>query len=800
MIGNIFLTFAFLASVFSCAMYFLTNKGYQNTLKFARIGFHASAISVIVSSALLLHAILTHQYQYSYIYNYSNSDLPLGLLMSTFYAGQEGSFLLWAFFTVIIGLILLDYTSKREDLEQRVMMIFTLGLAFLLLMVSPLLKSPFNYLWTEGAFIEMKHLNQSMLSLPFVQNYIMTDQNTNQFFVNINKEFYNALTANGIAINDFIVRGKGLNPLLQNFWMQIHPPILFVGFAMSIVPFTFAFAAIIKNEYKDWVKQSLPWLLSTTMVMGLAIMLGGYWAYGILGWGGYWGWDPVENSSLVPWIISVAALHTMLVQKKTDEKGEGSRFVKTNLILSILTYVLVLYSTFLTRSGILGDASVHSFVDPGMLVYWLLVIYLLLFALLGIGGVIYRWKYLTKTFNFEENILSRELALFTGSAALIASAIIIIVGTSAPIFGKTVETRFYDEANLPVAIIISILNGLSLILKWKQTEKKSFLSDLRMPLIVSVAAAAATAILGGMTSVMLILFAFSAYFTLVVNVDMALQIIKGRKLFLGGYISHAGFAIFLLGVLATAGYSQTQMADLVKGQEAKVLGYGLTFTGVTPFDDGKKFHFNVEVNENGKKSVISPVMFRSDFNNSLNREPDILEGFFRDFHVEPQGYTDGTEEAAGQASQVTIEKGKSYEQNGAKITFTSFNFPQDAMQAMMNGTDFQMGAKLNIAVNGKEKEYEAVMKTTGGTKESIPVVIKEANLSISMESMDASGKVVLNIVDTSKKEEQPKGAPQEVLSIQASIKPFISLVWIGVFFTVLGLTISAVRRFKESVN
>ncbi|TSA28518.1 MAG: cytochrome C biogenesis protein, partial [Ignavibacteriales bacterium] len=150
MIGNILLTLGLIAGVFTVVMYYLTYRGYQNTLSLARIGFHTTAIMVIASAALLLYAVLTHQYQYKYIYNYSGSDLPTGLLMSTFYAGQEGSFMLWTFFTAVIGLVLLDYTSKRGDLEPRVMMTFSLVLSFLLIMVSPLLKSPFNFIWMDN--------------------------------------------------------------------------------------------------------------------------------------------------------------------------------------------------------------------------------------------------------------------------------------------------------------------------------------------------------------------------------------------------------------------------------------------------------------------------------------------------------------------------------------------------------------------------------------------------------------------------------------------------------------------------
>ena len=176
MIGNILLTLGLVSGVFTVLMYYLTYRGYQNTLTIARISYHFTAIMVICSAALLLYAILTHQYQYKYVYNYSGSDLPTGLLMSTFYAGQEGSFMLWTFLTSIIGLILFEYTSKRGDLEPRVMMIFSISLSSLLVMVSPLLKSPLNYIWMEKDFLDLKNINNAYLTLPALQSFIFTDK------------------------------------------------------------------------------------------------------------------------------------------------------------------------------------------------------------------------------------------------------------------------------------------------------------------------------------------------------------------------------------------------------------------------------------------------------------------------------------------------------------------------------------------------------------------------------------------------------------------------------------------------
>ncbi|NOX65370.1 MAG: cytochrome c biogenesis protein CcsA [Chlorobi bacterium] len=802
MAGNIFITFALLASVFSIIMYYLTYKGYTNTKNLARIGYHLSTIAIIAASAYLLHALLTHQYQFSYVYNYSNSDLSTGMLMSTFWAGQEGSFMLWLLFTAISGLILLEYTSKRGDLEYRVMMIFTLALAFLLVMVSPGLKDPFTFIWSEPTFIDIKNIKQSYLSLPFMQQFTFSDGNTGQTLIKMNEQLAGLLAGNGISIDQFIAFGKGLNPLLNNFWMQIHPPMLFAGFSMATAPFAFAFAALIKNEYKDWVKQSFPWLLAAMMILGLAIMLGGYWAYIILGWGGYWGWDPVENSSLVPWIVGVAAIHTFIIQKKT-QSGEGAgRFVKTNLILSILTYLLVLYSTFLTRSGILGEASVHSFVSPGMMVYTLLILFIGTFTVLGFGAIAYRWKYLEKTFTSEDNMLSKELALFTGSVALIAAALIIIVGTSAPIFGTAVEISFYNELGLPIAILLGFLNGLSLLLRWKKTSEKALLDSTKMPLIISIVLTIAIVFLGGIKDFMAILFTFSAVFMLVVNLDTAIKIFKGKKSFLGAYVAHTGIALFMLGVVATGWFTREEQVELKEGQMTNVFGYNLTYTGYTPIENGEKFKFNITVEKDGSSNIIAPVMYISSFNNSLMRDPDIITKFTNDFYVSPVSFEEGggKKENNSSATKVTVTKGQTTEYNGAEIKFTKFDFPPDAMAAMQSGKDFYIGALLEIEFNGKKYNVEPKMETKSGQRSFVGAKVKEANLNIELLNLDASGKVELSLsqINNNNTESKIEEVKLPSLWVEASIKPFMNLIWIGTLTVVLGFLIAAFRRTKEA--
>jgi len=800
MVGNILITFALLASVFTIIMYYLTYKGYDNTLKLARVGYHATTLSILGASAYLMKAILNHQYEFKYIYDYSNSDLSTGMLMSTFWAGQQGSFLLWLLFTAVAGLALLEYTSKRGNLESRVMMVFTLAVTFLLIMISPGLKNPFTLIWADPTYVDLKNISQSFLSLPFINEFLFTDQSSNSSLILINEKLAGLLASNGISLNDFIHYGKGLNPLLNNFWMQIHPPILFIGFAMSTVPFSFAFAALISNEYRDWVNSSLPWLLGGMMVLGLAIMLGGYWAYVILGWGGYWGWDPVENSSLVPWIVGLAGIHTMLIQKRTQTKEHAGRFVKTNLILSILTYLLVLYSTFLTRSGVLGDASVHSFVTPGMMTYTLLIIFISTFTILGFGAIIYRWKYLEKTFSSEGNMLSRELALFVGSVLLMGAAAIIIAGTSTPIFGSAVEISFYNEMTLPIAILMGLLIGLSLLINWDKTDEKTLINSLKIPLLVTFVLSVLTAFLGGFTDIMAIIFLFSAYFAFVVNTIFAFKTMKKNISYIGGYIAHIGFAFFMLGVISSGWFTREMQIELIQGETKEALGYGFTFTGYSPIENGEKFAFNIIASKDGSDNNLAPVMYVSQFNNSLMRDPDIISLITKDLYISPVSYEDAKVVSNGDHEhQTTLIKGEPFEFHGSQITFTKFNFPKDAMNSMQSGADFFIGAVIEVIHNGKTYTVEPKMKSSAGEKTFEDVVVDETNLKIELKNLDASGKIDVVIYeksDSDNKEIQVvKGAS---LWVDISIKPFISLIWVGTLTIVLGFFIAMVRRKKEA--
>lgn len=799
MFGSILVVAALFAGLYSTYKFYKAyNDGYGNIIQ-ARYAYHAMTILVIIASTYLLYLILTHQYQYIYVFEYSSGDLSLGLLLSTFFAGQEGSFLLWLLFTVVIGLFLQNYTSKRGDLEARVMMVYTLAAVFLLIMVNPLLKSPFKLMWSDINYINIKYFNPSILGMPILQNFIFDSQKSNENFVKLGSDLLAALNSNGFEFSQFLVKGKGLNPLLQNFWMQIHPPILFLGFALTTVPFSFAISALIKNKYVEWIKLALPWTLVTSVVLGLGIMIGGYWAYGVLGWGGYWAWDPVENASLVPWLINIALIHTMLIQKQTQDNKKLGRFAKTNLLFAVLMFVLVIYSTFLTRSGILSDSSVHSFSDPGTIVYSTLLIYMLTFSLIGFGGIYFRRKSLTNLAAGEENILSRETGLFYGAALLAASATVVFVGTSAPLIGQSVEVDFYNQMNLPIVFLMSLLIGLTLYMNWNVNDSKIYIKNLLIPLLISVILTIGIILISGLSDILFILFLYANIFALIVNLILVGKVLRSGFRFWGGHLSHIGFAVFLIGVLISGIFSESRQVELTKGVKQKVLSHELTFVGMKQIENGNKYAFDIAVNNKNKSFLSSPVMYISDFNNSLMREPDIIEGLLSDFYISPTSYNDNKENGnEGNFVSATLRKGEKYKFNDAEIEFVGFNLADHSSGEVTEGNEIKVGTEINVYYKNKTYNAEPAMIVKGDTKEYGESVIQEADLKIKLTSLDVAGSVNL-ILSSASNNSTSIAAHKEVLTADISIKPFISLVWIGVFIMSVGIVLATIRRRQEVI-
>jgi cytochrome c-type biogenesis protein CcmF len=431
-----------------------------------------------------------------------------------------------------------------------------------------------------------------------------------------------------------------------------------------------------------------------------------------------------------------------------------------------------------------------------MLVYLFLIVFISSFTLLGFGMVVYRWKSLTQQAPQDEGLLSRELALFTAAIVLCSSALIVFVGTSSPLFGQSVDTSFYNEMHIPLAIIVGLLNGISLILKWKNTGTKELINGSLRALVISIVITALIVLFGGVTNIMMILLTFAASFALVVNAEIAINIIRKNLKMLGAYLAHIGLAIFILGVIGSAAHSSEKTIDLIKGKPVEAFGYQMTFTGYEPIENGTKYAFKIKLNKDGKEYSAAPIMYIAEYNNSLMREPSILVTPTKDIYIAPLGYDEGGNQS--QANSLNIAKGSSAEYNGIKITFTKFNMSPDVMKAMQEGKDFQIGAVITIEANGKTEEVELLRKQSGSEVEFTSYESKDLNLKLQLANLSATGIELIPSTLDAQPENKMK-EKKEVLTVNASVKPFVSLVWIGVLVMVMGFFVAVSRRLKDSL-
>ena len=352
-IGHLLIILSFVASIIASVAYFISAKATDpireaSWKNLGRVAFFIDAVSVIGVFVLLFSLIYNHRYEYQYVYKNSGNDLEPKYILSSLWSASEGSFILWTLWHAILGIVLI-FTSKKW--EAPVMSVLSLAQVCLATMMLGI-----YFFGTKIGSSPFALFREQMPDLPAFQ-----------------------FADYALRIKD----GQGLNMLLQNYWMVIHPPVLFLGFASTIVPFAFAMGGLMTKKYGDWVKPVLPWALFSACVLGVGVMMGGAWAYESLSFGGYWAWDPVENASLVPWLVLVAGIHTLIIYKNTG------RSLQTSFFLIALSFILIVYSTFLTRSGILGETSVHSFADLGMnaQLYLFLYAFFWLPAILSIDGL-----------------------------------------------------------------------------------------------------------------------------------------------------------------------------------------------------------------------------------------------------------------------------------------------------------------------------------------------------------------------------------------------------------------------------
>lgn len=805
--GQFFIVLAFASSLLSAIAYFFAtkNKDLQDRswVKIGRIAFLTNLVSVIGIGSILFYLILNHRYEYFYVYNHSSKTLPVYYIVSAFWEGQEGSFWLWAFWQSVLGSILI---WKARTWETSVMTVIAFSQAFLTSMLLGV--EIFGERFGSSPFILMREAVNLKEFAPMV--------------FNDPENFKNYLK--------FITDGKGLNPLLQNYWMVIHPPTLFLGFASMVVPFAYGIAALWQRRYKEWVKPVLPWTLFAVMILGTGIIMGSFWAYEALNFGGFWAWDPVENASIIPWLTLIAGVHVLIAYKNT-----GHAFF-TAMVLILVSFLLVLYASFLTRSGILGETSVHSFTDLGMFGH--LISYNVVFLIIAVYLIITRWKELPITHKDEETY-SREFWMFIGSLILTVACLQIIFTTSVPVFNRAFGTNFappkvgviqyYNQWQAPFAVLITLISGFSQFLKYKRTDPRKFYSSLISSVVFSLVITGGFVWLTGVyTNLMYILLTFSCVFAVLSNARIlsGAFVGKGSKL-IGSAIAHIGFAILLLGALVAAATSNPisineakfiPVRDFEKNQkpgenimlyknEPKKMGkYTVTYisdTTIAPntyykinfkkIDEktGKikeDFDLNPNIQENGKMGMVASPdtkhYLTTDIYTHITSAAEKKEE-----HGEHEGHSEDENYKAPRV--VTLAVGDTLNINGGILTVKPINSNPTVKDLTIAPGDLAVGLPLEINVSGKIYKTEPLFMVKGNNTFDFARKIDELGLRFRFTKiLPDQGKFELMVY------EKPQQA-KDWLVFKSIEFPYINLYWVGTIVMVIGFLISIFRRKKE---
>lgn len=505
----------------------------------------ASCAGILLSLAALLYLLATSDFSVTHVAQSTNRELPVYYKLAALWGAHDGSMLLWVFVTAVFsGIVVLQNRFRYRDMMPYVVAVLMFNLSFFLIL-NLFLSNPFNEL---------------------VQ--VLPDGTMHKF-----------------SPQD----GRGLNPLLQYWAMIIHPPILYLGFIGFVVPFAFAIAALITRQLGDtWIRTTRRWTLITWLFLGVGLILGGKWAYVELGWGGYWGWDPVENSSLMPWLAGTAFLHSVIVQER---KGMLKVW---NVLLVVITYLLGIFGTFITRSGIIN--SVHAFADSKLGVFFLY------YMLLVLGGslflIIDRLPYL-KSERRLDSVLSRESAFLFNNLLLLVACFAVLWGTMFPVLSNWVEGTkitvgppFFNSVGIPIGLMLLFLTGVGPLFAWRKTSVESLRRAFLWPMAPALLVCIALLVSGMRSFYSLVSFTLCMFVLVTIaqefwkgtrvrvrntgeNFALALVnlTLKNKRRY-GGYVVHLSIVLIFIGLTGNAFNRQTSQA-MVPGDEMQIGRYTL---------------------------------------------------------------------------------------------------------------------------------------------------------------------------------------------------------------------------------
>lgn len=803
-LGQFFIILSFGTALLSTISYYFAttqaDKLDQSWFRLGRLSFYVNTISVVAIGSCLFYIIYNHLFEYHYAWAHSSRTLPVYYIISSYWEGQEGSFWLWTFWQAVLGNILI---WKAKSWEKPVMTVVSLSQVLL-----------------SSMLIGVEVFGARVGSSPFI----------------LLRNAIEAPIFSQPGYLEFIKDGNGLNPLLQNYWMVIHPPTLFLGFASMIIPFAYAVAGLWQRRYKEWIAAAIPYALFAVMILGTGIIMGSFWAYESLNFGGFWNWDPVENASVIPWLVLIAAVHVMIVYKNSGH----SYFTAT--LLTLLSFVLVLYASFMTRSGILGETSVHAFTDLGM--FWHLVIDVLVFFAIMVGLLIWRWKELPIN-KKEEETYSREFWMFVGSAFLGLSCLQLVVVTSIPVWNAMFKTHIAPPTN-PItlynifqagfAFVVTLFMGFTQFLKYKKTDTTRFFITTLVYMVVSALVTGLIIYITGLYKLKFVfmLAMFGAVYGVLANSKILSEALKGKIKLAGSAVAHIGFALLLVGALIAAGTSKVVSQNetgviqvkgfekagdarenimLYKNQPVQMGDYKVTYIGdslVAPNHyfkvDYKRYDAAGKVTEH---FILKPNS-QANAKFGLVSSPDTKHYLLHDLYThitaapikEEENMTAGT---TGDSHEHEANDDKNYEPpvpyqvavgdtiryREGYVILRSLNKQPKLQNIPLTGNDVAVGAVLEIVSHDIKYTAEPVFMIKGGNSFDFPRKVDDAGLKLRFSKIiPQENKFEITLY------QQPERSKAYIV-MRAINFPYINFFWAGTIIMVIGFVMSIFRRSKE---
>ena len=561
-IGTAFLFIAFAAALYGAVAAVLGARlRVPELVVSARNAVYAVAALVTLAALTLLYAFVTHDFSLKYVVAQTTRAQPWPYLFSGFYGGQAGSLLYWGLTLALLAtvVVLVHFRSDRQLIPYVIAVLMTIE-SFILVVLN-FISSPFE------------------------------------------------------TISPVPPDGRGLNPLLQDPGMLVHPPMLLAGYVSVSVPFAFAIAALVTGQVDNrWLKATRHWALLSWLFLSLGNLLGAWWAYHVLGWGGYWGWDPVENVAILPWFAMSAYVHSVLVQERRG-------MLKVwNMVLIIVAFNLAIFGTFVVRSGIL--ASVHSFAVSEIGPYFFG--FLAASLIISLSLLLLRLPQLRDEHNFD-SLLSREATFLFNNLLLVAVILVTFLGVIFPLLSEAIQGRrinvgapFYQQVNGPLLLAVVALMGFGMLVPWRRGAIRALLRGLRTTLAITAVIAIAAIVLGARSPWTVLSIAACAFAFVVALREFhrtALSLMRAQQTHYpaallavfrynrrryGGYLVHVGVAIIGLAIIGSSFFQTERSVSLRPGQSVAVGQYTVAYQGLTTW------------NEPGKQRTVASLLVRND--------------------------------------------------------------------------------------------------------------------------------------------------------------------------------------------